>query len=69
MQNKVAIPERYDIFMQDLTKPYIELKFMGYVKTIQEAVTMCKVLKEADKDLVDRGFHTYLFRCGAIKGA
>lgn len=69
MTDNIAIPERYDIFMQDLSKPYIELKFMGYVRNIQEAVTMCKALKEVDKDMVERGLHTYLFRCGAIKGA
>ena len=65
--NELAIPTRYDIYMQDLTSPYINLVFMGYVRTIGEAITMCKALKEADRDFVERGIHTYIFICSRLE--
>lgn len=64
----LAIPTRYDIFLQDLTTPYINLTFLGYVKTIDEAKAMCKAFREGDKEDCDRGLHTYLFRCSRLSG-
>jgi len=63
----IAIPEKYEIYMQDLSKQYIDLKPMGFVKTIEEAQTMCKVFAECDAE-TKKGLHTYLFRCVAMKG-
>lgn len=65
--NNVAIPTRYDIFLQDLTSPYIDLTYLGYVRTIEEAKAMCKAFREGDKEACDRGVHTYLFRCSQLK--
>lgn len=64
--NTPAIPTRYEIYLQDLSKPYIDLTPVGYVHTIEEARTMCKALREADKEMCDRGVHTYLFKCSRI---
>ena len=66
--NNLAIPKRYNIYLQDLTKDYIKLVFMGFVNSISEARTMCKALKEADKYEVERGTHTYIFICSEMEG-
>lgn len=33
MANKIAIPECFDIWQQDLSKPYLSLQFLGSVHT------------------------------------
>jgi len=57
----IIIPERYDIYRQDLSKDYLELQYMGFVHTIAEARTMCKSFCEADKEAMS-GKATYIFK-------
>ena len=49
MKNKLAIPERYEVWQQDLTKDYLCLTPMGYVRTQSEARNMLKVFNACDK--------------------
>lgn len=67
-QKKIAIPERFDIFQQDLTKNYLSLQYFGFVLSITEARTMCRVLNETDIQEVKAGHHTYIFMCGEMQG-
>lgn len=67
MAERVAIPEIYEIYQQDLTKDYLSLIPMGFVRTIEEARAMCKVFSDVDED-VSKGRHTYLIRCSKLKG-
>ncbi len=67
MAKNVAIPERYDIWQQDLTKPYISLQFMGFVKTQSAAKEMLKTFNFCDKKAVESGSHAYFFSCGKLK--
>ena len=65
--NSIALTKRYEIFQQDLTVPYLKITAMGYVKTLGEAMTVCKVFNEQDKD-VSSGKHTYIFVCEQMEG-
>lgn len=65
--DELAIPEEFDIYQQDLTKDYLQLRFMGKVYSIQEARAMCKVFQEQDK-LAQDGHHSYVFVCKKLKG-
>ena len=47
MKNKVAIPIRYEIYLQDLSKDYQDLTLLGHADTIEQAKTCCKLLKES----------------------
>ena len=67
MARSVSIPERYDIWQQDLTKPYIALQFMGFVKTQNEAKELLKSFNFCDKQAVESGFHAYFFTCGKLR--
>lgn len=67
MGKKLAIPERYDIWQQDLTKSYLCLTFMGFVRTQSEARNMLQVFNCADKKEVEMGHHAYFFSCGKLK--
>ena len=46
-EKAVAIPTRYAIFLQDLSKDYQDLTFLGHADTIAQARTCCKLLKES----------------------
>lgn len=45
--NNVAIPIRYDIYLQDLSHDYQDLTLLGHSNTIKEARICCKLFKEA----------------------
>ncbi len=47
VKNKLAIPIRYDIFLQDLSHDYQDLKYLGYANDIEQARICCKLLKES----------------------
>ena len=68
MDQNLAIPERYDIYQQDLTVPYIKLTKLGHVRTIDEARTMCAAFNQQDHQAVVDGRHTYIFICSQMKG-
>ena len=60
MESKeVLIPTKYELFMQDLSNDYLELKYLGYVRTFSEAKNMCKIFRDTLKDKT----MTVLFRC------
>ena len=67
MAKQVAIPERFDIWQQDLSKKYLSLKFMGFVHTQVEAKEMLKAFNLCDKQAVKCGLHAYFFTCGKLK--
>lgn len=46
-KEEVLIPHRYNVYMQDLGKDHIELKLLGFVKTINEARAMVAIFREA----------------------
>lgn len=47
METTPIIPLGYEIYLQDLSKPYMELEKLGYAKTISEAQNCVKLLREA----------------------
>lgn len=67
MNSNISIPERYKIFRQDLTKTYLAIQEMGYVRSFSEAKTMCKVFNETDP-AVKVGQATYVFICDRLQG-
>ena len=67
MEGKVAIPERFDIWQQDLSKPYIALQYLGFVKTQAEAKEMLKAFALCDKSAVESGLRAYFFTCGKLR--
>lgn len=46
-ENTPAIPLGYEIYLQDLSKPYMELEKLGYANTISEAQNCVRLLREA----------------------
>jgi len=46
MKNEILKPTCYEIYSQDLSKKYLELQFLGYVRDIESAKTMCKCFRE-----------------------
>lgn len=62
-----AIPERYDVWQQDLTKDYVCLTLMGHVHTQSEARNMLAVFNECDKKAIRNGHHAYFFSCAKIQ--
>lgn len=46
-EKELLVPEQYEIFMQDLSKPHIELTLLGTVRNIDEARAMTKMFREA----------------------
>ena len=46
-ENVPVIPLGYEIYLQDLSKPYIKLEKLGYAKTITEAQNCVRLLREA----------------------
>ena len=65
--NDLVIPSYYEIYKQDLTKPYLSLELAGRVNTIEEARSCCRMLQEAlmtseSRGLGDlRGRYTFIF--------
>lgn len=55
LNKELAIPLYYEIYKQDLTKPYIALELLGVVNTIEEARTCCKLFQEAIQTANSRG--------------
>lgn len=45
-KQEILIPQKYNIYMQDLGKEYLEIKYLGFVNTIGEARGMIKVFRE-----------------------
>lgn len=64
--NKVAIPKEYTIFRQDLTKDYLQVEKMGLLHSFNEAIGMCKVFNETDKDVLI-GKCNYFLICSEIQ--
>lgn len=46
-ENTLAIPLGYEIYLQDLSKPYMELEKLGYANTLTEAQNCVRLLREA----------------------
>ena len=46
-ENNVAIPLKYEIYLQDLSHDYQDLTLLGHARTIEEARTCCRLFKEA----------------------
>lgn len=46
-ENAPIILLGYEIYLQDLSKPYMELEKIGYAKTISEAQSCVRLLREA----------------------
>ena len=57
--NQILVPKKYELYMQDLSKDFLELTFLGYVRTLSEAKNMCKVFKE----VLLNSNKTVFFRC------
>ncbi len=51
MNEEILVPKRYNVYMQDLSSDYLELKLLGYVRTISEARTMVIAFKESFEKL------------------
>lgn len=51
MTERVAIPESYEIYQQDLTKDYLCLTPMGFIRTIAENV--CYVIEQTENTHTD----------------
>jgi hypothetical protein len=46
-KNEVLIPHKYNVYMQDLETEHLELKLLGFVRTIGEARTMVSAFRES----------------------
>lgn len=62
----IAIPQEYTIFRQDLTKDYLQVEKMGFLHSFNEAIGMCKVFNETDKDVLT-GKCNYFLVCSEIQ--
>lgn len=51
MNSEILVPEKYNIYMQDLSKQYLELKLLGYVNSLSEARGMVRVFRETFTNL------------------
>lgn len=47
MENKVSQVSYYEIYLQDLSHPYIELELLGVANNLQQAQTCVMLLREA----------------------
>lgn len=47
MKSNVAIPLKYEIYLQDLSHDYQDLTLLGHAKTIEEARNCCRLFKDA----------------------
>ena len=54
-KSQVAIPIRYEIYLQDLSKDYQDLTLLGHADTIEQARTCCRLLKESLLTAKSRG--------------
>ena len=62
MNQQVAKVTKVNIWLQDLTKNPVQLSLVGYVRDVDEASGMLKVLYECDAE-ARVGKHAYFFTC------
>ena len=47
VENELARVTHYEIYLQDLSHPYLEIELLGISYTLQEAQTCVKLFREA----------------------
>lgn len=48
-EQHVSVPMRYEIYSQSITNDILNLRYMGYNKTLPDAQNMCRILGECDR--------------------